>query len=156
MIANENSDCCIQIHPNAYSYLTCAFLTAALLYAIPSRNPTYIDRKTTDMAVELPIRIMENIGGFTGRDWLLPNIVKWLDYSNERFFLLSGGPGTGKSMIMAWLAGFGPGPQDPNSLEQLVHVRSAFKAAHFCQASSRNITPRAFAESIANQLTDTV
>jgi hypothetical protein len=30
------------------------------------------------------------------------------------------------------------------------------KAAHFCQASSRNITPQAFAEGIANQLTGTV
>jgi hypothetical protein len=27
---------------------------------------------------------------------------------------------------------------------------------HFCQASSRNNSPRAFAESIANQLTETV
>ena len=39
----------------------------------------------------------------------------WTGWSTatERIFLLTGGPGTGKSMILAWLAGYGPAPADP-------------------------------------------
>ena len=57
--------------------------------------------------VELPIlpkRVAENVGQFTGRAWLLPKILEWWDEGDERLFLLTGGPGTGKSMILAWLA----------------------------------------------------
>ena len=39
---------------------------------------------------------------------------------------------------------------------QLGRVRSLVKAAHFCQTSSRNISPQAFAEDITNQLTGSV
>jgi hypothetical protein len=109
--------------------------------------------------VELPIlpkRVAENVGQFTGRAWLLPKILEWWDEGDERLFLLTGGPGTGKSMILAWLAGFGPDPEDPGARAQLLRLREVDKAVQFCQASSRNITPQAFAENIANQLTHTV
>jgi hypothetical protein len=106
--------------------------------------------------VELPKRIAENIDRFTGRVWLLPRLLEWWDRGDERIFLLTGDPGTGKSMILAWLAGYGPEPQDALAREQLSRVRKMFKAAHFCQAASRNITPQAFAESVANQLTSNV
>src|SRR5512145_2674807 len=105
---------------------------------------------------ELPKEVAENIKHFTGREWLLPRILEWFDHSDKRYFLLSGDPGTGKSMVLAWLAGFGPEPQDALAREQLTCLRAAVKVAHFCQASSRNITPQAFAESAANQLTDSV
>jgi hypothetical protein len=108
------------------------------------------------VAMVLPRRVAENIDHFTGRAWLLPKLLEWWDQSNERLFLLTGGPGTGKSMLVAWLAGFGPPPQDPTAHEQLTRLRSFFKAAHFCQASSRNISPQAFAESMASQLSKSV
>jgi hypothetical protein len=108
------------------------------------------------MTIELPKTVAENIIGFTGRLWLLAQLLTWWDSNAERIFLLSGGPGTGKSMILGWLAGFGPGPVDPVAADQLARLRSVVKAAHFCQASSRNISPLAFAENIANQLTGTV
>jgi WD40 repeat protein len=47
-------------------------------------------------------------------------------------------------------------PEDSAARTQLARLRKVVKAAHFCQASSRNFTPQAFAESIANQLTGTV
>lgn len=108
------------------------------------------------MTVELPKPVAANIGRFTGRTWLLPKLLDWWDHSDERFFLLIGDPGTGKSMILAWLAGFGPEPEDALARERLSRLRAVVKGAHFCQAASRNITPQAFAESVANQLTGRV
>jgi hypothetical protein len=105
------------------------------------------------MMIELPRNVAKNIDLFTGRAWLLPKLLEWWDRGNERLFLLIGGPGTGKSMILAWLAGFGPLPQMLLAQSQLVRVRAVVKAPHFCQAGSRNVSPQAFAESIANQLT---
>jgi hypothetical protein len=106
--------------------------------------------------IELPKRVAENIDKFTGRAWLLPKLLEWWARSDERILLLTGGPGTGKSMILAWLAGFGPEPSDGIAAEQLTRLRKTVKAAHFCQASSRNLSPQAFAENIANQLTGAV
>ena len=106
------------------------------------------------MGLWLPRRVAEHIGEFSGRAWLLEELLKWWDERAERFFLLTGDPGTGKSMVLAWLAGQGPLPSDPSMQTALLRLRAAAKAAHFCQASSRNITPRAFASSIAQQLTD--
>src|SRR5262245_499605 len=106
--------------------------------------------------IELPKRIDESVYGFTGREWLLPKLLEWWKEGTQRLFLLTGGPGTGKSMIIAWLAGQGPLPEDPTARRHLNSVRSVVKAAHFCRAASRSITPQAFAESIANQLTNTV
>jgi hypothetical protein len=105
-----------------------------------------------EMSIELPSRVAHDIGRFTGRAWVLPALLDWWDHDHERVLLLTGGPGTGKSMLTAWLAGFGPAPSDPAAASRLVRIRAAVKAAHFCQATSRNVTPRAFAESVASQL----
>jgi hypothetical protein len=106
--------------------------------------------------IDLPRSVSENIDRFTGRVWLLPKLLEWWGKSDQRLLLLTGGPGTGKSMILAWLANRGPPPEDPTAHAQLAQLRELVKAAHFCQASTRNFTPQAFAESIANQLTDAV
>lgn len=106
--------------------------------------------------IEIPKRVAENIDQFTGRTWLLPRPLEWWDRDDDRLFLLSGGRGSGKSMVLAWLAGFGPAPPDPVAAEWLVQLRKSFKAAHFCQASSRNISPQVFADSLTNQLTGTI
>ena len=105
---------------------------------------------------QLPDGVRKSIALFTGRRWVLLKLVEWWEQSDERLFLLTGDPGTGKSMVMAWLLGFGPEPTDPVSRAHLVRLRGAIKAAHFCQASSRNTTPQDFAQNIANQLVQTV
>jgi len=110
----------------------------------------------SEVKLELPKRIAENIDRFTGRAWLVPKVLQWWEGGGDRLFLLTGDPGTGKSMIVAWLAGHGPPPEDGSARAQLARLREAVKAVHFCQAASCNITPQAFAESIANQLTGTV
>jgi hypothetical protein len=46
---------------------------------------------------QLPITIAANIEHFTGRTWLLPEILKWIEQSDERIFLLTGGPAQGRA-----------------------------------------------------------
>jgi hypothetical protein len=65
------------------------------------------------MFYPLPTKIEHYIGEFAGRAWLLPQILDWYENSSERFLLLTGDPGAGKSMVAAWLAGSGPLPEDP-------------------------------------------
>lgn len=50
---------------------------------------------TSDIA-----RLTEN---FTGRQWVFDDIDRWLKESEERFFILTGEPGVGKSAIAALL-----------------------------------------------------
>ncbi|MCZ7572053.1 MAG: hypothetical protein M5U01_26175 [Ardenticatenaceae bacterium] len=108
------------------------------------------------MTLHLPPRIETNIAHFTGRTWLLPKVVAWLEQSDQRLLLLTGQPGTGKSMLVAWLAGAGPPPADPEARARLDHVRARLKAVHFCVAASGSIAPKALAENLAQQLTRTV
>lgn len=104
------------------------------------------------MNPDLPKTIAENIEYFAGRTWLLPTLLEWFGESSQRMFILTGGPGTGKSMIMAWLAGHGPTPPDPTAANQLACIRRVVKASHFCIADSGNTAPRAIAQNIAQQL----
>jgi hypothetical protein len=100
---------------------------------------------------ELPDRVAENIPRFTGRAWLLPELIKWWR-GTDRFFVLKGGPGSGKSMISGWLAGYGPEPAAAEARQLLHELRSAVAVVHFCQANSLSLGPRAFAEAAVNQL----
>lgn len=70
--------------------------------------------------------------------------------------MLTGEPGTGKSMIAAWLAGAGPLPEDAEARAQLEQTRSLVKAVHFCVAASGSVSPTNFAENVANQLAHNV
>ncbi|MFN2217996.1 MAG: hypothetical protein ACK2UA_05280, partial [Anaerolineae bacterium] len=100
-----------------------------------------------------PPIIAANIEQFTGRIWLLPKVLEWYERTDERILLVTGGPGTGKSMIMAWLAGFGPLPDDATARQQLTRIRSEIKATHFCVAASGSTAPKALAGNLAEQLT---
>jgi hypothetical protein len=100
------------------------------------------------MIPELPKTIAANIAHFTGRTWLLPPILEWFENSNNRIFILTGEPGTGKSALMAWLAGGGPWPADAHDRSQLEYIRSLVKATHFCVAASGSTSPKAFAQNI--------
>lgn len=123
------------------------------------------------MLYTLPEKVSQYIDQFTGRTWLLPKILDWFENSNERLLLITGDPGTGKSLVAAWLAGSGPLPEEPapglalpgdvlfNNLaprEQLRRLRGHVRAAHFCQADGDSIQPAELAKNLANQLTGTL
>jgi hypothetical protein len=100
----------------------------------------------------LPERVGDNAHYFTGRAWLLPRVLDWLLDGEERVLLLAGGPGTGKSMIAAWLGGEGPLPDDGDDRARLQQVREQVAAVHFCQAGTGAAAPKALADNLARQL----
>jgi WD40 repeat protein len=76
---------------------------------------------------------------FTGRQWVFDDIDRWLKESEERFFILTGEPGVGKSAIAA----------------RLTQLRQDIAAYHFCIAGrSGTIEPNNVLLSLAAQLID--
>ena len=75
--------------------------------------------------------------GFTGREWVFEEIDRWLQQGNERFFILTGEPGVGKSAIAA----------------QLTQIRKDIAAYHFCIARQiSTVEPNNVLLSLAAQL----
>mmetsp|Transcript_13836 Transcript_13836/g.33482 ORF Transcript_13836/g.33482 Transcript_13836/m.33482 type:complete len:1018 (+) Transcript_13836:50-3103(+) len=74
---------------------------------------------------------------FTGRKWLMDEIDQWYQDPESRVFLLTGGPGTGKSALAA----------------QLIHKHARVFAYHFCISTlADSVDPSLFVRSIAAQL----
>ena len=105
---------------------------------------------------QLPQHVATAIERFTGRTWLLTSLLDWLERPGTRGIVLTGDPGTGKSMVAAWLAGFGPPPGDAADACRLNRLRSRVKAAHFCVAGTGSTSAQSCAESLARQLTHSV
>ncbi|MEH2253167.1 hypothetical protein [Nostoc sp.] len=75
--------------------------------------------------------------GFTGREWVFKEIDRWLQQENQRFFILTGEPGVGKSAIAA----------------RLTQIRDDVAAYHFCQAGDvETVRPGQILRSLAAQL----
>jgi hypothetical protein len=79
-------------------------------------------------------------------------VLDWLQHGSERYFLLTGAPGTGKSTIAAWLAM--ASPDGDGDGEDLGAVRAAWSARHFCmmRGAGGSVDPRWFTQLVANQL----
>lgn len=74
---------------------------------------------------------------FTGRQWVFDDIDRWLRESDERFFILTGEPGVGKSAIAA----------------RLTQIRNDVAAYHFCRAGDvETVRPGRILRSLAAQL----
>ena len=73
---------------------------------------------------------------FIGREWLFEELNQWLTESDQRYFIITGEPGIGKSAIAAQLARtYNPA------------------ASHFCIGrQTETIDPRTFAHCISQQL----
>jgi|APLak6261658528_1056013.scaffolds.fasta_scaffold00295_2 hypothetical protein len=84
---------------------------------------------TSDIA-----RLTEN---FTGRQWVFDDLDRWLNESEERFFILTGEPGVGKSAIAA----------------RLTQIREDVAAYHFCRVGDvETVRPGRILRSLAAQL----
>jgi len=82
-------------------------------------------KENHEMKIKLPGAISQNNGFFfAGRTWLLATLLEWFEKTSDRMFILTGEPGSGKSMVMAWLMGAGPLPADPKAKAHLERIRS--------------------------------
>ena len=96
--------------------------------------------------------IAERTQRFVGREWVFAKVDAWLaDRGGPRVFLLSGGPGTGKTAIAARLVQLSRGdvPAAGGPRRQ-----QAFLAHHhFCQAGREStLSPLSFVQALSNQL----
>ena len=79
--------------------------------------------------------INERTAAFAGREWVFRSIDEWLqDPAAARVFLLTGGPGTGKTAIAARLVQVSRGETKMAGLRRLAPGVLTF--FHFCQASN--------------------
>src|SRR6266702_3644243 len=101
---------------------------------------------------EVPASLRERARGIVGRQWVVDRVLDWLQHGSERYFLLTGAPGTGKSTIAAWLAM--ASPDGDGDGEDLGTVRAAWSARHFCmmRGAGGSVDPRRFTQLVANQL----
>jgi hypothetical protein len=108
-------------------------------------------------ALDFSKYIAERTQNFTGRQWVFEILDHWLtNREPERFFLLTGEPGSGKTAISSRLYQFSAGwitpPEGLSNLSQ----KGFLSAVHFCSARDSSwIDPRIFAHSIALQLSNT-
>src|SRR6185295_9543674 len=90
---------------------------------------------------------------FTGREWVFQAIGEWLgNDAGPHVFLLTGGPGTGKTAIAARVAQMNAGDVAA-AHPRLEQGRLAF--CHFCQAGvEHTLSPVTFVQSLSQSLAD--
>ncbi len=95
--------------------------------------------------------IADRTRDFTGREWVFAAIDKWLAEDGPRTFLLTGGPGSGKTAVAARLVQMSWGEVPTDACPRLGPGRLTF--VHFCQAlHDRTLGPLRFIEALARQL----
>jgi hypothetical protein len=105
------------------------------------------------LAIDFSNYIADCTTNFTGREWVFEAIQNWLaDPKGERFFLLTGEPGSGKTAIAARLAQFAQGEASYPGFN-----RGFLHAVHFCYARNSSwADPKEFVRSIALQLAQSI
>lgn len=93
--------------------------------------------------------ITERTRDFTGREWVFEKVSEWLaDPDGARIFLLTGGPGSGKSAVAARLAQMSLSQTEAAHYPRLSKDSLAY--FHFCQAQSdATLNPLRFVEALS-------
>jgi len=108
---------------------------------------------TVRQPINFDVYIEERVDRFSGRNWVFDYIHKWLALpEGNRFFLLTGEPGSGKTAIAARLSQFSSGSAAPPANCQKFSP-GFLSAIHFCSVRAGTwIDPISFARSFALQL----
>lgn len=104
------------------------------------------------MTLDFISYITEKTENFTGREWVFEKVNNWLaDPDGSSVFLLTGGPGTGKSAVAARLAQMSLGQVD---VEQFPHLgKNSLSYYHFCRAKiDSTLDPLRFVEALSSAL----
>jgi WD40 repeat protein len=100
----------------------------------------------------VPVEFSERPEQFTGRGWVFEALGEWLAGEEQRF-LLTGGPGTGKSALAARLVQMSLGRVSCDGFPEL--GPGMISVAHFCRARyPSTIDPTRVVELIAMQLSN--
>jgi hypothetical protein len=106
------------------------------------------------LVADVPPDVAVRARGFVGREWIVHAIDGWLTSGPERYLMIVGEPGWGKTALTAWLAGLGPLPPDPEAARRLAHLRQQWNAVHFCIGRGQlgTVDPVQFTEDLARRL----
>lgn len=105
----------------------------------------------------IPPAAAEGAAQFTGRTWVIDQVSDWATNGSERFLIVVGEPGWGKSALVAWLVGPDPSAT-PAAAPSGGHAPAApppipWSAWHFCAAAlDQTVNPFRFSTSMAVQL----
>lgn len=143
-IPRQLSDLCMKcLQKDPVSRVRSAADLAAELSEWSRRNPPEVksDRIRTPKldieAIDFSFEIDRLSAGFSSRSWIDAEIGEWLNHSDDRIFVVYGGPGAGKSSFLA----------------NMVKMNQNVVAHHFCNAGLREtLRPDRFVQSVVSQL----
>lgn len=106
------------------------------------------------LVASIPADVAARASCFVGREWIVRAIDDWLISGPERYLLIVGEPGWGKTALTAWLAGVGPVPPDFEAAQRLARLREQWNAVHFCIGRGQlgTVDPVQFTEDLARRL----
>ena len=106
--------------------------------------------KNVQTTIDFSDYIKDRTRDFSGREWVFSKINDWLQ-KKERFFLLTGRPGSGKTSLAARLVQMSLGEISSDNFPTL--GRDSLTFFHFCQAQNDpTLIPQRFIEALSRQL----
>ena len=110
-----------------------------------------MEQSDVKMIADFSDYIIDRTRDFTGREWVFREINDWLQASKQRVFLLTGGPGSGKSALAARLIQMSQGEVPAKDYPNLRQGSLTF--FHFCQASNdKALNPLRFVEALSQHI----